>query len=247
MADRDRATLTELTAFRRKLLEWAKNELQKENPGYIEAFSQRLAETGDLDRAIKETKPLLGAPPDWYPLLTAMADTEMVLDKVQRAVWFLAVAPPSRAGELWHPGAWAVYHVDHWTFEIYALMEGMNKLIKRTVRHLIRPDNPQWRDVENRLVASVTKIRDSIAKVRDPLAHGYGGGVTGIEEERLWEPHLAVAPKGEVDLVQARYQSIQDGGYQQKWYERLRQGTALVIAAMESIFKDLSKEAFGSS
>lgn len=248
MAHKDRDTLRELPAFKRKLHGWARDRLQRDNPGYVQAFSQRFAETGDLSGAIEDTRSLLGAPPAWYELLTAMAETEMVLDQLGRAIWFLATAPAAEADQLSDPGAWAVYHLDHWMFEAYALMEAMNKLIKRTVRHLVRPHNAQWRDVEKRLVAGLNKKKNDVAKVRDALAHGAGSGVTGIADERLWEPYLVLGftREGEVGVVEARYQSIHRQGYQQRWYEGLRGGTASVIATMEDAFTDLSREAFGN-
>lgn len=245
MTNTGRDALTELRGFRGKLEEWARGQLERENPRYVQVFSQRLAETGDVSGVMEEAAHLLGPPPHWYPLLTAQADTELALDKVTRAVWFLAVAPQAGPGEVSNPGAWVVYHFDQWTFAAYALLERLRKLIQLTIRKLVRARNPQWRDVQAALLDTVDKMRKELGKVRHPLTHGGGGGIKGPEDERFWEPYLVGAIGLDIDLPQALYQSVQDVGYQKRWHGFAEGITVMIIANMEAIYSRLSSEAFG--
>jgi hypothetical protein len=238
--------LTQLRAFRSKLEAWARAELERQNPRYVELFSQRLDETGDLDGAIKETAHLLGAQPHWYKLLTALADTELALDRVRRAIWFLDMTPPPGMGEASNAGAWAVYHLDQWTFSTYALLERLKKLIKLTVRKLIQKKNPQWLDVQAALLDRVEKLSIEVGKVRHPLTHG-GGVVEQLETDRFWEPYLVRGSGLDIDTVESAYEAVQERGSQKMWHDGAEHSTVLLVALMESILDRLSGEAFGDA
>jgi hypothetical protein len=244
MTDTGWETFKELRAFRKKLEVWARSELERQNPRYVQAFSQRLDETGDLDGVIKETAHLLGDPPDWYPLLTALADTELALDRVLRAVWFLDVAPPPGLGEVSNPGAWVVYHHDQWTFAMYALLERLRRLTKLTVRKLIRGKNAQWRDVQAALLAPIEKLSNGLGTERHPLTHG-GGVVEELEADRFWEPYLMRGIELAIGVPEAFYQTVRESGYQERSHGFLEGSTKAVIDVMEIVLRRLSRAAFG--
>jgi len=81
-------------------------------------------------------------------------------------------------------------------------------------------------------------MKSEIAKRRDPLAHGLGGGVVAIQEDRLWEPLLA-ARIYDVDIVASFYQRA--GPKRQRWYSYLRDTSVLAFAVVEAIAEKLSK------
>ncbi len=240
-------SLAELKAFRKKLEAWARRQLEQTNPAYLQAFSARLVETGSPSRAIEQTRALLGSPPRWYRLLTAMADIEIALDKVRRALSYLGAAPANGMGQLSNEGAWAVYHFDQWTFQMHALLERLERLIKLTGRHIASKKNPKWPDAERTLLDRVKGMSDVVGNVRHPLAHGGGGGVKGLEDDRLWEPYLVGAMGLDIDFPQALYQAVGESGRREKWGHYLQRSTVLAIRSMEEIFERLSSQAFGDS
>ena len=229
--------LVEFTNLKRRMYEAAARALDSTNPKYVQTFRRRLEETeGDLDRVIDETRPLLTEGfKGWTDLLTAALDVELVLDKVKRSLVFLASDVATTPEE---DGARVAYHMDHWTFEMDALLERLDKLVATMFRRLVRPKDGDWRIKEAAVRDDIKKMKAKVAKVRDPLAHGLGGGVTGIEDERLWEPFLA-ARAFDVDLVVSRYQGAAQ--YRQRWHSHLHKSTILAIAVLEATSKRLAE------
>ena len=230
--------LPEFAGFKKKLQEAARRALIAANPEYVKTFQQRLDDTGgDLERVIEETKPLLGKGlGSWSRLLTALLDFELVLDKVTRSLRFHGTSISGSPEEV---GAWVHYHFDHWAFQMDALLERLDKLIAVVFRQLVRPKDSDWRNKERVLRSDVKKMKGSIGKVRHPLAHGLGGGVTGIQDERLWEPFLAGAAF-DVDILRPGYERAVP--YAKRWHSILVAKTAEQLAATEAIFRQLSTQ-----
>ncbi len=133
-------------------------------------------------------------------------------------------------------GAWVTYHVDHWTFQMDALLERADKLIALVFRQLVRPKDPDWRAREDGTRNDVKKMKDEIAKRRDPLAHGLGGGVGAVPEGQLWEPYLASA-QFDADIVTGAYEAM--GPRREFWHSLLEQTTILALGRIEAIFDKL--------
>jgi hypothetical protein len=229
--------LVEFTKLKRRMYEAAASALVTTNLRYVQTFRRRLRETrGDLERVIDETRPLLTEDfKGWPDLLTAILDTELVLDEVKQSLTFLALDVATTQEE---DGARVTYHMHHWTFQMDALLERLDKLAAAVFRHLVRPRDSDWRIKERAVRDDIKKMKVRVAKLRDPLAHGLGGGVTGIQEEHLWEPFLA-AEVFDVDLVASRHQSC--GQHRQRWHSYLEQTTTLVVAALEATSKRLGE------
>ena len=227
--------LVQFTNLKRKICEAARNALIAANPEYVQTFLRRLEETsGDLDRVIDETKPLLGERlKDWTDLLNAVLDVELVLDKAKRSLMFLRSDIEGTPEE---SGAWVVYHIDHWTFQMDALLERVDKLVALVLRRLVRPKDNTWQAKQKAIRDDVKKMKDEIAKRRDPLAHGLGGGVLGIQEERLWEPFLA-GRAFDVDIVASFYERASPK--KQRWHSFLEPVTILAFGAVEAISEKL--------
>src|SRR3989304_1711635 len=140
--------LVEFTNLKNKLYEAAANALVAANPDYVQTFRQRMKETrGDFERVINETKPLLHGHElrGWSDLLTALLDLQVVLKKVKLSLRLLRA---DVAGTPQETGARIVYHFDHWTFEMDALLERLDKLVARGFRRLVRPTDSGWRGKE---------------------------------------------------------------------------------------------------
>jgi hypothetical protein len=228
--------LVEFTNLKRKIHQAAAETLAGVNPNYVHTFRRRLEETrGDLERVIDETRPLLGeAFRDWPDVLTAVLDVELVLDKVKRSLAFLRTDVGDTPEE---DGAKVVYHVDHWILQMDALLERFDKLVALVFRRVVRPKDREWQTKERALRHDIKKMKVEIAKRRDPLAHGLGGGVTGIQEDFLWEPGLA-SNSSDVDLVASLYHQV--GPRRERWHSYLEQTTVLALAAIEAISAKLS-------
>ena len=235
----DTTNFTGLSNFKSKLDKWARRQLEISNPKFVKTFLSQLEKQG-LEKAHDATKSLLGDPPEWYAVLTAMADVEMALDKMWRARQFLGASPMPGSGELSNLGAWVDYHSDYWAFATDALLERVEILINLSIDRILRYKNPEWRTLKNELLRKIKKIKDEIGNVRHPLAHGGGGGITGLEEDRLWETYLLVGSG--TDLAAAKYKSISRLDYQQKWYERIGWATAIVTAVLDDVLGRLSGE-----
>jgi hypothetical protein len=227
--------LVQFTNLKRKLYETAANALATANPGYVQAFQQRLKETNDLERAIADTRPLLREGFErWNDLLTAVFDVELAMDKVKRSLAFLQ---SDVAGTPDEAGACVIYHIDHWTFQMDGFLERLDTLIAKTIRHFVRPkDKEGWQATQAALRQDVGKLKVEMAKVRDPLAHGLGGGVTGIQEQQLWEPFLA-GRLFEFDFVESVYRGASPR--KQRWCSMLEKATILALAQVEKTSEGL--------
>ena len=92
--------------------------------------------------------------------------------------------------------------------------------------------------IEDRLAGDIQVMKNLIGDVRNPLAHGLGGGVTGPEEDLLWEPCLLV--DADEDIVSAFYQSL-NAARQQKYHQKLRAVTVRSVAVSEALFRELNQ------
>ena len=229
--------------FKQNLIAKAKESLVKTNRNYVTAFERSTVEGKDPETILAETQRYLqsghGLSKTWCELLEATLDLELAMDKVRRALWFLEVMPPGIA-ERWNVGGWTIYHVDFWTFEMAALLNRLEKLIKQTCRKLLKPSNPNWRKTEDTLMASVHKMQEDIGKFRNPLAHG-GGPVEALALEQLWEPFVLTGVDFE-EVVNRHYQSM--AGFRQVWHDRLETVTTTTLAATNAILQELDKYAF---
>ena len=148
-----RESLKEFTEFRRLLRAQARAALENTHPRYVQRFAEELKRTEDFEQAASAAQPLLGKGiPKWSQLLTLTLDLELALDKTRRALSLLGKSVPALGPE-WNSGAWTVYQLDHWTFEIDAWMERLDRLVKRVCRQMLRPQCPEWKELRIALQA----------------------------------------------------------------------------------------------
>ena len=246
--NRDADILLEFTKLRQHVRSFARAKLEKANPQYAESFLDTLARTNDFVQAQDIAAPLLRVEdedvtlgtkvrPVWNTLLTATFDFELALDKTKRAVLLLRLPVPRPLDPHLNTGAWAIYHWDHWLFSIDALLDRLDKLIKLVCRSILRPKRAYWQQIQKRLSDDVQVMKEPVSKLRDPLAHGEGGGVKGPEEEHLWEPGLLA--DADLNVVYWTYQVIESPD-QMRWHESAVGVTTKAIDISEAIFKELN-------
>ena len=236
--------------LRRHLRMLARKNLEENEPEYVQRFLEEFQRTNDLERAHEVARPLLPSedpPPDgsWeefrnplFELLTLAFDVELLQDKTRRALSLLKTPNPE-LGQDWNAGAWTIYHFDQWTFQAYAWLERIDNLVKGICRMIIRPVSADWVVIEKRLCGDVMALKDGLRDIRDPLTHGGGGGVTGPEEDRAWEPSLLLVE--DMELVSLAMYAPQ-GEFAQRWHERLLEVSARILTASENIYQQLNEK-----
>lgn len=221
------------------IIEQARIALELRNPRYVDAFRGAMSE--GLDAAMDGARPFLGNRPWWYELLTGLLSVELAMDEAKHALSLMR----SHRGDGREDGRLLQYHFDHWLFQMHALLEKSDHLVKRVYRTLVRRLHPDtYNEKMQRATAGLETLRQQYAKVRNPLVHPTGGWVTGPEEDRLWEAHL---------LVEATMAHVIAGHYdilptvRDRWYEQNRPRTAVVLASIDAAFRQAAQDATTTS
>lgn len=176
---------TEFAALVRGVRHQALTELENSRPEYVRQLKDEFAQSRDLHTASKNAQSSLGEPlGNWMALITSILDCDLALDKSERALSALLVPNPM-LGSGWSQGAWVSHNMDQWIFQMDAWLERLKGLITSVCRTILRPQAADWKVVEGKLLDVVAGLDTSLGALRNPLAHGRGGGITGPEEERL--------------------------------------------------------------
>lgn len=217
------------------IVEAARHDLAERYPLYVSDFRRTLLRTGELDAATLAAAPHLKRPlPRWPALLTAFFDFEYVRSKVVDCHRLLEQTKdaPSADGSFWFN-----YHLDHWIFQTDAFMDRCDRLFMQIVRSVIRPLDPKWQMFERHLAEQVQVLKEPIARIRNPLAHGLGSGVAGLSDQ--WEPILA-AP---VNVFDEEFVESSVGGFRspvgvqrrRSWFRALHRANLLLFAYSEAL------------
>lgn len=236
-----------LELFRNSLYRAAAKSLQEKHPEYIETLMQVLAQTGDLSQTLDTVKAI---PTDvgfakWRSLLTATFDTELAINQIRTALNLLRIIPPQRIAPPHDipisEGAWVYYHYNVWIFLMDALLERTKKLLTQAVRTLIRPTNPNWKDIQSEVLKSINLLSEDIGTVRDPLAHG-GGVAEAPAQERLWEGFVFISTLTNYQMVPIDNVFEPMTKYHASWYKRLYELSLLVLATIDKEIDKLNKQ-----
>ena len=229
--------------FKRSLYAMAAQSLQEGHPEYVSTIIGKLNETGDFEQALDAVKEL---PTDagfskWRPLLTDALDVELAIDQLKTSLKLLKVIPLtdviSNEGIFISQGSWIHYHLNAWIFWMDGLLERVDKLVKQTVRTLLRPNNPHYRLIESEILESVHLLSDKVGKVRDPLAHG-GGFIEAPSEQGLWEGLVLILTLAGSNR-DLNFDDICKSmvPFHARWYKFLDRNTTIVLARIEDVFK----------
>jgi len=221
------------------IVEQARIALELRNPQYVDAF--RAALSDDPEVAMVAAQPHLGRRPWWYDLLTGLLSVELAMDQARHALLLMS----SHRGAGAEDGRLLNYHVDHWTFQMHALLEKSDHLIKRVYRTLVKRLHPDTDDEKLRqTTAALDELRREYAKVRNPLVHPRGGSVTAVEEDRLWEAHVLVGATAAHVIA-----GYNDGlpRMRPRWHAQRRQLTAVALQTLDVAFTQAAQDATTAS
>ena len=234
-----------LKLFRNSLYKVAAKSLQEKHPQYIETLIRTLGDTGNPFQALDAAKTI---PTDvgfakWRPLLTTTLDTELAINQLKVTLELLRLTPSKG---LLIPegteGTLVFYYIHTWVFWTDALLERARKLIKKAVRALVRPNNTNWQSIEDEVSKPINELSKELReKMRNPLAHGGGAGVSAPAEKRLWEGLTIIA------VVTNQYElSINQmlgsmAKYHIKWYESLDKKSVLVLDKIDRAIGKLNE------
>ena len=181
----------------------------------------------------------------WQKLLTAILETELAMHRVRSALKLLRTLPPREILNMFSmsEGAWIDYQLGTWSFWMCSLLEKKIELVSQVAQKLIKPNNPQYRDIERPLLKSLRARKDSIGKIRHPLAHkGEGGTIEWAVNTDSWRDYVNIPSP--VDYNHVLNSSVP---YHLRWYNFLYRRSLLDIAEIERISEELSKHINWSS
>jgi hypothetical protein len=238
-----RAVSTDYAELKQAVVRLARDDIRRMKPLYVAEFQDVLRRTGSIEKASQSAAKYLGSSfPKWSPLLTAFFDLEFVRGKV---IDCHALLRQQRDATGTDAGFWFSYHLDHWVFQTDAFMDRCDTLFKRTIRQVLRPLDPTgWQDVERAISVDLQLLKDRIANVRNPLAHGEGGGVSGIADQ--WESILA-APVNvfDDDFVKRSVGSLLETvtiQRRRRWFRAVHRSNLLILAYSEAFSGRLLRE-----
>lgn len=235
-----------LQSFRKALYAAVACSLRERHPAYVKAFTETLNRSRDFKQALETATsfPTDAGFAKWRPLLTAEFDLGLAMDQLRMSLKLLGSIPPrdsaSEQGVLESDGAWIYYHYNVCVLCIDGLLERTKKLLKQTVRALVKPTKPNWKAFEQGLLSTVVLLSDDIRKVRNPIAHG-GGVVQAPAKERIWEGIVLLPDAGDrgVPLEQIYEPFVQ---YRQRWHGLLESASATVLAEIDKVLEQLNSE-----
>ncbi len=175
----------------------------------------------------------------WQRLLSAILETELTMHRVRSALNLLKTIPSEETLNLFSmsEGAWIDYQYTTWSFWMFGLLERGRSLFKLVIRNLVKPSNPQYKDMEKTLLKSIEVQRDKISKVRHPLAHiGEGGTIEEVTNTELWK-NFVILPSP-IDFNQILASLVP---YRVRWHYFLHQVSMAVFTEIERVSGELIK------
>jgi len=123
-------------------------------------------------------------------------------------------------------GTWIDYHVGTWSFWTCSLIDKAIELVHQISLRLIKPRNPQHKDIVSPLIKSLVSQKDRVGKIRHPLAHkGEGGIIERVIETDLWK-NIVILPSP-VDYNEVLNSCVP---YHTRWHRILHDTPLRVIA-----------------
>jgi len=175
----------------------------------------------------------------WQKLLTAIWETEEAMHRVRCSLKLLKTVPHKETLNMFSmsEGAWIDYQYTTWSLWALSLLNKEIELVSQVCQKLIKPSNPQYKEIERPLVKSLVSQKDKVGEVRHPLAHTGKGGITeSIMKTDLW-PNFAIIPSP-VDFNEILSSLVP---YHTRWHYFLHQVSMAVLAEIERICGELNQ------
>ena len=193
------------------------------------------------ERAIRDIK--RGYPNNklvkWQKLLTAIVETELTMHRVRASLRLLRDIPSQEALKRFSmsEGAWIDYQYTTWSFWMCSLLDKEIELASQVGRKLIKPNNPQHKDIVRPLVKSLVSQKDKVGKIRHPLAHkGEGGTIEAVMSTDVWK-NFVIIPSP-VDFNEILASCVP---YHMRWHDFLHGVSVKIIAEIERIYGELNQ------
>ena len=132
----------------------------------------------------------------WRQLLSAIWETEEAMHRVKCSLKLLKTIPRKETLNMFSmsDGAWIYYQYTTWSLWALSLLNKEIELVSQVCQKLIKPSNPQYKEIERPLAKSLVSQKDKVGEVRHPLVHtGKGGTTESIMKTDLWS-NFAIIP-----------------------------------------------------
>lgn len=175
----------------------------------------------------------------WQKLLTAIVEAELTMHRVRSALKLLKTVPSKDALKMFSmsEGAWIDYQYTTWSFWMCSLLDREIELVSQVGQKLIKPNNPQHKDIVRPLVKSLVYQKDKVGKIRNPLAHkGEGGTIEAVMNTDLWKNFAII--RSPVDFNEILASCVP---YHMKWHYFLHEVSVKIIAEIERTSEELYK------
>ena len=175
----------------------------------------------------------------WQKLLTAIHETELAVHRVRSSLNLLKTLPTIKALHTFSmsAGAWIDYQYATWSLLMYSLIDKEIELVSQVGQKLIKPNNPEHKEIVRPLVKSLVSQKDKVGKVRHPITHkGKGGPVEAVMKTDLWKNFVIIPSPVDFNEILASYVP-----YHMRWYYFLDQVSNAVLSKIEQICGKLNQ------
>jgi len=176
----------------------------------------------------------------WQKLITAIHETELAINRVRTSLSLLKTIPSQETLNSYSisEGVWIDYQFGTWAFWMCSLIEKGIELVSQVGQKLIKPYNPQYKEVVKPLIELLVDRKNAVGKIRHPLAHKGEGGVIErvMEEDSSWKQYIIIPSPMDFNTLLAPYVP-----YHVRWYNFLNGYSVKVLAELYGISKHLNK------
>jgi len=176
----------------------------------------------------------------WRKLLTAVLETELAMHRVRSALNLLKTLPSKETLNMFFmsEGAWIDYQYGTWSFWMCSLLDKEIELVSQVSQQLIKPSNPQYREIERPLSKSLVSQKNKVGKIRHPLAHkGKGGTIEAVMREDSWKGFVVIPSPVDFNCILASCVP-----YHMRWHHFLHQVSIVILVEIERISAELNQQ-----
>jgi hypothetical protein len=175
----------------------------------------------------------------WQKLLTAILETELAIQRVRNALNLLKTIPPKETLNMFSmsEGAWIDYQYATWSFWMCSLLDKEIELVSQVGQKLIKPNNPQYKDIVRPFVKSLVYKKDKVGEIRHPLAHrGEGGMIDTVMKTDEWKNYVTMQSPVDFNKILASHVP-----YHTRWHYFLHASSVRIMAEIEQTSEKIYK------
>jgi hypothetical protein len=175
----------------------------------------------------------------WQKLITAILETELAIQRVRNAINLLKTIPPKETLNMFSmsEGAWIDYQYSTWSFWMCSLLDKEIELVSQVGQKLIKPNNPQYKDIVRPFIESLVYKKDKVGEIRHPLAHkGEGGTIEAVMKTVEWKNYVTMQSPIDFNKILASHVP-----YHTRWHHFLHESSVRIIAEIEQTSEEIYK------